>query len=458
MLRAIAVGVTLLLAFGAIAGAVLGEDKISRTDRAKIRKTRESMRSVHEDLRVYSQREAKYPATLKQLVDGKYREAIPKDGWERDFTYTPDEAAGFKLISWGADGKSGGDGADRDIVWTSQGEEIALSGDEAAKREALLARARNEGRVVLARARMAICGGEVVTYRRDKKAWPKTLAEVMRASTSSEDLAINACFTSPWGHTYALRVLPGDNFAIVCWGADGKEGGEAENSDFVTTEHEVKLLLAQLNQREWWGRSSTDWNIENLAQSIEIYRQRHGALPGDLTDLLKGPPNEAILRRLPRDRFDREYVYLVVGEDFHLIALGKDGREGGVDDDADSIWPVPGDVAEVVERGRIKKPDNTELLPEVAAEQLVEIADRINEHKTEAGAWPEKLEDVAGRFPQNTVPKDAWGGDFVYEPTKDAQGVITGYKLTTLGSDGAAAGEGAAADISIDQDGNITGK
>lgn len=442
----------------AAAGASVAEEKISRTDRAKIRKTRESMRSLHEDLRVFMQRGGAYPKALKELVDGKYRENIPQDGWSRDFTYAIDDESGFRLTSWGADGKQGGGNADRDIVWTSQGEVIEYDADEAAKRAAALELARQQARIALARARMAVCGREVVAHRRSKSAWPKTLAEVRRTGTSAEDVAVNACFTSPWGHEFELRVLPGDNIAIVCWGADGKEGGEGPDGDFVVSEHEVRELYAEAERREWWGRSSTDWNLENLGQSVAEYRQRHGVLPADLSDLLKGPPNEAILRRLPRDRFNRDYVYLVIGEEYFLVSLGKDAREGGVEDDADTLWPVPGELnLELVEEGPSPfRPEAKGLLPDVAEEQMKEVVDRIGEHKAETGAWPEKLDDVAGRFPQNTVPLDPWGKAFVYEPLKDATGAVTGFALKSLGSDGAEGGNGEAADMSIDQDGTVT--
>lgn len=442
----------------AATGATLAEDKISRTDRTKIRKTRESMRSLHEDLRVFMQRGGEYPKALKELVDGKYRENIPQDGWSRDFSYAPDAESGFRLTSWGADGKQGGSNADRDIVWTSQGEVIEYDADEAARRAAALELARQQARITLARARMAICGREVITHRRSKSAWPKTLTEAQRTGKSAEDLAVNACFTSPWGHPFELRLLPGDNIAIVCWGADGKEGGEGPDGDFAVSEQEVRELYAEDERREWWGRSSTDWNLENLAQGVATYRKRHGQLPAELADLLKGPPNEAIMRRLPRDRFNREYIYLVVGEDFFLVTLGKDAREGGVEDDADMLWPVPGVVAaEFMEEEPFPlRPEAKGLLPDVAEEQMKEVAERIGEHKAETGTWPEKLDDVAGRFPQNTVPLDPWGKTFVYTPTKDTAGAITGFTLKCLGSDAAEGGSGEAADISIDQNGTVT--
>jgi len=42
----------------------------------------------------------------------------------------------------------------------------------------------------------------------------------------------------PWGHEYVYLVpgSRGESFEIICYGADGREGGEAENTDISSSE------------------------------------------------------------------------------------------------------------------------------------------------------------------------------------------------------------------------------
>jgi general secretion pathway protein G len=53
--------------------------------------------------------------------------------------------------------------------------------------------------------------------------------------------------------------------------------------------------------------------------------------------------------------------------------------------------------------------------------------------------------DPAGFIKGGKVPKDGWGNDFIYESDG------TTYKITSLGGDNQAGGDGNAADISSDQ-------
>ena len=212
--------VLLLLA----AGTVASEPKISRVDRAKMRETRETMRSIALSLRTIQQmnENGAWPDSLKALVDNKLEEAVPKDGWGREFAYQLSDENGYELTSWGADGKAGGDGGDRDIVWTSHGELRKMSADE---KEAYLKK-RNEQRFqgarVVARKRMVQVGNTVVSYRRENGEWPKSLKDCMPTGDSLNEKAVKACFQDPWGHDFTFKKLAHENFALVCWGEDGK--------------------------------------------------------------------------------------------------------------------------------------------------------------------------------------------------------------------------------------------
>lgn len=67
----------------------------------------------------------RYPRTLEGLVEndsgrdswaGPYlRGALPKDPWDNDYVYQLTDS-GFELMSYGADGQSGGEGDDADIT------------------------------------------------------------------------------------------------------------------------------------------------------------------------------------------------------------------------------------------------------------------------------------------------------------------------------------------------------
>jgi general secretion pathway protein G len=43
------------------------------------------------------------------------KETVPLDGWKRPFVYKLDDGFGFRIISLGADGKSGGEGENADL-------------------------------------------------------------------------------------------------------------------------------------------------------------------------------------------------------------------------------------------------------------------------------------------------------------------------------------------------------
>lgn len=49
--------------------------------------------------------------------DGPYlgKRTLPKDGWSRDFVYARDNTFGFLILSYGADGKEGGEGENADL-------------------------------------------------------------------------------------------------------------------------------------------------------------------------------------------------------------------------------------------------------------------------------------------------------------------------------------------------------
>lgn len=92
--------------------------------------------------------------------------------------------------------------------------------------------------------------------------------------------------------------------------------------------------------------------IRQLQQAVNLYRAEQGRPPTQeqgLEALVRRPaippvparyPEEGYLesRRLPRDPWGNEYVYLSPGRDglpFEIISLGSDGETGGEGDAAD---------------------------------------------------------------------------------------------------------------------------
>lgn len=440
---------------------VVGQDRIPRADRVKMRETRETMRGLHLDLTTYQQIHAEYPDSLKALIDNQLREAVPQDGWGREFQYSLTDN-GFRLVSLGSDGKSGGEGGAADIVWTQNGEFREMTADEKAERERRQQASREQALRLLARRRMEIVACEVVNYRREQTRWPNKLDDCKRTGNSAEDQAVNACFADPFGHGFQFKQLPKENFAIICWGADGKEDGEGRDADFVVTEREVRKVYN--DYRDYWRYDpwNNDWQVENLANDVERYLERFGRLPAELADLTRGgndPDGKAlppIRNSIPRDSWGNEYVLVALNDtEFVVAGLGKDQVEGGIQDNADVIFPVPGKAAESakgMDFAEIKPQQNDdEILHEIARELMNDIITKVVAHHADTGSYPAALGDIAEQFPDETVPLDPWENAFVYTLTLDADGGATGFTLTCYGSDGAEGGENWAADITLNQ-------
>jgi general secretion pathway protein G len=93
---------------------------------AKAREAKARLLQVVGNIELYKLEVGRYPDTLQALVkqpsgvdkwNGPYgRESDLKDAWGNDYRYTvPGQGKPFDLVSLGADGKEGGEGADRDI-------------------------------------------------------------------------------------------------------------------------------------------------------------------------------------------------------------------------------------------------------------------------------------------------------------------------------------------------------
>jgi general secretion pathway protein G len=127
-----------MLILGLLIG-IVGPKLIGRSDDARVSAARIQIESLTSALKMYKLDNGTYPSTeqgLDALVaqpqsgdvprnwrKGGYLEKgrVPKDPWGNDFIYMfPGVQGDFDIMSYGADGLSGGDGYNKDITsWES---------------------------------------------------------------------------------------------------------------------------------------------------------------------------------------------------------------------------------------------------------------------------------------------------------------------------------------------------
>lgn len=434
--------------------------KIKAADRAKILATKDTLRKLAGDLKAAKSVLGSYPERLDELVKNQLIEKVPKDGWDRDFVYAPSKSTGYELTSLGADGKAGGEGGDADIVWTEEGLRQTLSAEEAQALAARRAEQRQQGFRVIALFRMKALAQLALRHRREKSAWPDGLEDLKAGVQGDQQKLLAACFSDPWGKAFVFKALPNENFAFICYGSDGAEGGSGHAADFTITEREVRDSI-RTDEGDWRGfGSNQDWRVEDLAAAVRQYRKANKKLPDELQDLTRGA--QRIRNEIPKDAFGNEYLYVVLGgDDFHIISLGSDGRPGGLGDGVDRISPMPGQAIYEEEGGERDlvpapkpAPENSEenlALITVAEAQMRDIMTRASEQQRETRAWPEKLDDLAPRLPGKVVPLDPWESPYEWELTRNEAGEVTGARVICRGCDKAAGGERAAADFAINE-------
>ncbi len=114
------------IVLGVVGGNFIGRGEKAKADAAKI-----EIGQIGQALDLYKLETGRYPSSsdgLQALVtapagasnwNGPYwkRSQIPKDPWGNDYRYTsPGQKGAYDILSLGADGKEGGEGADKDIA------------------------------------------------------------------------------------------------------------------------------------------------------------------------------------------------------------------------------------------------------------------------------------------------------------------------------------------------------
>lgn len=112
-----------LVIIGVLA-ALVAPRFIERADEAKVEACKVQMKNIAQALKLYRLQHGSYPSSgagLNALVSGgkdgkRYMDAIPKDPWGNSYIYlSPGVHGDFDILSYGADGTSGGSGFNADI-------------------------------------------------------------------------------------------------------------------------------------------------------------------------------------------------------------------------------------------------------------------------------------------------------------------------------------------------------
>ncbi len=109
---------------------------VGQSDRARVKVTKAMLTTVASQLDIFKLDHNRYPDALEDLMtppnyitktenwpQGGYLKEQPMDGWGNKLVYRRGASSAtrpFELISYGADGKEGGDGFDADIVYGEQ--------------------------------------------------------------------------------------------------------------------------------------------------------------------------------------------------------------------------------------------------------------------------------------------------------------------------------------------------
>jgi general secretion pathway protein G len=130
LIEILVVLVLLAVIMSVVAGNYLGRGEKAKADAAKI-----EIGQIGQTLDLYKLEVGRYPTTqegLQALIsapsgvsnwNGPYwkKQSVPKDPWGNEYKYTsPGANAPYDILSYGADGKEGGEGPNKDISSSQQ--------------------------------------------------------------------------------------------------------------------------------------------------------------------------------------------------------------------------------------------------------------------------------------------------------------------------------------------------
>ncbi len=108
--------------------ALVGPNLVSQGGKARVKTARVQIANFSTALDAFALDTGRYPSSqqgLEALIsapsgvnmwDGPYMKKIPKDPWGNDYQYTgPGDGNDYVVMSYGADGRAGGEGDESDI-------------------------------------------------------------------------------------------------------------------------------------------------------------------------------------------------------------------------------------------------------------------------------------------------------------------------------------------------------
>ncbi|BCD99886.1 type II secretion system major pseudopilin GspG [Marinagarivorans cellulosilyticus] len=109
----------------------------------------------------------------------------------------------------------------------------------------------------------------------------------------------------------------------------------------------VPALISKIRDGEV-ARIKSDFS--NIKTALRTYEMDNYSMPTteqgldalasktDIAPLPRKWPKRGYLERLPKDPWERPYIYILDGDDFQLYSLGRDGQEGGAGPDKDFFY------------------------------------------------------------------------------------------------------------------------
>ena len=107
-----------------------------------------------------------------------------------------------------------------------------------------------------------------------------------------------------------------------------------------------------LNRPEQARRAKTKFDIRNIESALALFKTDTGRFPTTSEGLevlvsdpgIKGYNSDAYLDKVPMDPWGNRYIYVCPGvqsRDYDLESYGKDGEDGGAEDNADiESWNI----------------------------------------------------------------------------------------------------------------------
>lgn len=104
--------------------SLVAPEMFSKVDSSRVKTAKAQMEMIETALNTYRLDLGQYPQSLGELIksdkpnwDGPYLpKEVPLDPWGNPYVYNNNSGSGFSLLSYGRDGRVGGEGNDADII------------------------------------------------------------------------------------------------------------------------------------------------------------------------------------------------------------------------------------------------------------------------------------------------------------------------------------------------------